>query len=377
MDVLDAYAAEGYFSFLSMTECANSGEILGEMARKARAQRVPLLASFEITRRCCFRCVHCYAAGSQARGDQELDTDEARRILDELADAGCLFLLLTGGEPTLRQDFAEIYHYAVARKGFKVTLFTNAALIDENLATLLREWPPREVDVTLYGATPETYCKVTGMEDSFQRAMRGVERLLHQGTRVSLKTVVTSLNRHEFPAVQRRARAYGVPFRVDAALFPRLDGDPAPMAYRLLPEEAVDIEMADPERRRQWRKLAATHLDKSARLYLCGAGANSCHIDAHGNLQPCLMARKIRYSLRRGSFLAGWDGPIRSFVSRDADAGFACRDCTRKLMCGYCPAFFEIEMGTEQKPSAWLCRLGSLRLSRIQDQNNKQVPDEK
>src|SRR6185436_5891058 len=99
-------------------------------------KRLPLSGTIEVTRRCPLVCAHCYnnlpMNDEQAR-TTELSLEEHRRLLDELSDAGCLWLLYSGGEIFARPDFIDIYSYA-KQKGFLITLFTNATLITERIA---------------------------------------------------------------------------------------------------------------------------------------------------------------------------------------------------------------------------------------------------
>src|SRR3954469_22120863 len=113
-------------------------------------QRVPLNGTIEVTRRCPLTCLHCYnnlpVADAEARR-RELDYDEHCRLLDELAEAGCLWLLYTGGEIFARRDFLDIYTYA-KKKGFLITLFTNGTMITERIADYLAEWRPFAIEIT-------------------------------------------------------------------------------------------------------------------------------------------------------------------------------------------------------------------------------------
>ena len=121
-------------------------------------ERLPISGSIELTFRCNLRCVHCYCnlpQNDRQAIETELETDEVYRLLDQIAEAGCLWLLITGGEPFLRDDFLDIYTYA-KKKGFITTLFTNGTLLNKDLADALVEWPPFLVEITLYGATRET-----------------------------------------------------------------------------------------------------------------------------------------------------------------------------------------------------------------------------
>ena len=140
------------------------GQFSDWLHEKVRSQRVPVSGSLEVTERCNLRCQHCYIPAKQRAGSRrrELKLPEIERILAEIAESGCLWLLLTGGEPFLRRDFLDIYTSA-RRKGLILTLFTNGTLITRPIADTLAEWRPLKIEITLYGATPETYERVTGV----------------------------------------------------------------------------------------------------------------------------------------------------------------------------------------------------------------------
>ena len=132
----------------------------------------------------------------------------------EVTDAGCLWLLLTGGEPLLRRDFLDIYTYA-KRKGLILTLFTNGTLITPRIADYLAEWRPFNIEITLYGATQETYERVTGIPGSYARCRRGIDLLLERKLPLNLKTMVMTLNHHELDQMKSLAASLGVQFRFD------------------------------------------------------------------------------------------------------------------------------------------------------------------
>ena len=139
-------------------------------------ERIPLHGSIEITSACNLKCVHCYITECHLP-DSELSTAELKGIIDQLADEGCLWLLITGGEPLVREDFGEIYRY-VKRCGIIPMLFTNGTLITDETADLLAQQPPHLVEVTLYGATEKTFESVTQVIGSFSRCIQGISRLL-------------------------------------------------------------------------------------------------------------------------------------------------------------------------------------------------------
>src|SRR5690242_3027563 len=110
------------------------------VSRRARRERIPLNCLFELTPTCNLRCRFCYVALDPYKGPY-LSTAQICLILDKIAEAGVLWLTLTGGEIFSRRDFAAIYQYA-RNKGFLVTLYSNATLVSEAIAKLLKEQPP-------------------------------------------------------------------------------------------------------------------------------------------------------------------------------------------------------------------------------------------
>ena len=344
-------------------------EFLDHIDRKSAALRIPLTGSIELTARCNLQCVHCYLDPSSfiARPDVDgMSTAKLFSVLDEITEAGCLNLLFTGGEPLLRKDFAEIFHRA-KRNGMLVSIFSNGTLMREEIASLFADLPPQSVEISLYGATEETYEKITRVKGSYRRCMEGIRLLLDAEVPVALKTMLMTLNRHELAAMEKMAGDLGVKFRFDAAIFPRLNGDRYPLSLRVPPEEVAEKELSDPERRRQWKDFyqRATGGGAEDRLYLCGAGVNSFHIDASGILRPCLMVTSVAYPLGHGSFSAGWRDVISLISSRKPGKEYPCNSCEKGPLCGYCPAFFALENGREDICSPYLCEIGAARLQRI------------
>jgi len=355
-------------------EALSTAEYLRQFNRKAAEQRIPLTGTIELTHRCNLRCVHCYLGPPgirRNRGKQELTTDQFLSVLDQATEAGCLNLLITGGEPLLRADFPTIYRRA-KHNGLLVTVFTNGTLISQDIVALFAELPPRQVEISLYGATAETYERITGVPGSYQRCLDGIRQLLDARIHLGLKTVLMTLNRHEFFAIQEMARSMGVRFRFDAAISPCLDGHPGPLRLRVPPAEVVALEMADEKRLSDWRGFYHRHRTMAPveTLYQCGAGITAFHVDPYGNLTPCLMLTEPSGSLLTRAFRACWEEEIPRLRERKASPGFRCNTCEMRALCGYCPALFAIENGAEDAPSDYLCELGHLRHQAITREEN-------
>ncbi len=351
---------------LRMIEDACDHSVIERLSEHAWRDRIPISGSFAITHRCNFSCRHCYVPLQDRTGqEEELSTKVVTRLLDECAEAGCLYMLLTGGEPLIRPDFAEIWIHA-KRKGMILTLFTNGSLVKPEVAELLTDWPPFVVEITLYGASEETYGNVTGMPGAYKAARDGIERLLSAGLKVRLKSLITKSNRHDLQAMEDMASAYGVRFRIDAALFARLDGDRTPLSLRLTPEESVQAEFANKNRSDDWRRFYSEQerlpsLLPEDSLYDCGAGVMSFHIDPKGRLYPCVMVRTVSGDAATEGFCSAWLRIVGGMRDRRTPADWPCKSCEMRTLCGYCPGFFEFESGSEMVPSNYLCRLGQNR----------------
>lgn len=339
------------------------------MRRRTGGRRVPLGGAIELTRRCNHRCRQCYnnlpAADERARA-AEMNTGEVMRLLEEIAAAGCVWLLFTGGEIFLRPDLLEIYDHA-RRRGLLVTLFTNGTLITPQAAAHLSRSRPFAIEVTLYGATPETYERVTGVPGSFDRCRRGIALLREHGLPLKLKSTVSNLNRHELPQMRQMASELGLEFRFDAMLNARCDGRPGALDVRLSPAEVVALDLSEPERVSALREFAermslnAAPAAASAALYRCGGGGYSFGIDPYGRMRPCLLSHEAGYDLRRGRFAEGWEVFLARLRGQTADRPTKCTDCRMQAFCGMCPANAGLECGDPQEPVDFLCRVAHLR----------------
>jgi len=341
---------------------------------KATAERIPISGTFELTWRCNLRCVHCYCNLPLNDKDifkNELTTEEIFNIFDQMADSGCLWLLITGGEPLVREDFFEIYTYA-KKKGFLISLFTNGTLVTPEIADYLAEWPPSEVEITLYGATRETHERVTGIPGSFKRCVRGIELLLERKISLGLKTVAMTLNSHELPQMKEYAESFGLKFRYDPEINPRLDGSKAPNNFRLSPLEVVQLDSADKERSKEWRELYKQNMTplQSDHLFNCGAGTTAFSIDPYGKMSICSMVNFQNYDLRNGSFKEGWERALPEILELKVKEDYRCSECELNPLCGQCPGWAWLENGNPEEPVEYLCKIAHLRAEAFYNKEN-------
>jgi MoaA/NifB/PqqE/SkfB family radical SAM enzyme len=183
----------------------------------------------EITARCNLNCRHCYInlpAGDPEAKREELPLNKIENIVESAASMGVMWCLLTGGEPLLREDFHDIY-LMLKKKGLLISVFTNATLITATHINLFRKYPPRDIEITVYGATSETYETITRIPGSFKAFKRGLSLLENSGVKIRLKAMALRSNIHEIPGIkkfcEKKTKDY---FRFDPFLHLRFDGDP-------------------------------------------------------------------------------------------------------------------------------------------------------
>jgi radical SAM protein with 4Fe4S-binding SPASM domain len=334
------------------------------------SKRLPAYGMIEVTRRCPLACEHCYnnlPLQDEEAARRELSTAEHIRIIDEIAEAGCLWLTYTGGEIFVRGDFLEIYTHA-KRKGLLVTLFTGGSLITPRIADHLAAWRPYAVEITIYGSTRETHESVTRVPGSYDRCMRAIRLLSERKIPLSLKTIVLTLNQHEVEQMRDLAeKELGLKFKFDPMVSPRLDFSPGPLAFRVSARTAVELDMRDPGQARKWKAVASEFGGRCADLYpqrdlyYCKAGISAFAIDAYGGMNLCLFSPGEKYDLRAGTFKTGWEGAVLAERSRTYSRVTKCQGCSIRHLCGACPPNGEVEHGDPEAPAEFYCEVAHLR----------------
>lgn len=330
---------------------------------KEETKRIPLEGMIEVTSHCNLTCKHCYIKDNSI--EDELTYDEWCRIIDEITQAGCLWITFSGGEPFTRKDFLDIYTHA-KRKGLLIVIFTNGTLITPEIADYLKEYKPFYIEISLYGMSRETYKNVTGSQDNYDKCMDTISLFVERKICFRLKSVLIEQNKHEIFKMKGFAKNLGVDYRFDFLINPRIDGGKEPCETRLTPEEGVNMQMADEDVRKEMAKafMESYGEKKSDLLFSCGAGKNLFNINSCGNLQICNMIRYINYGLWKGSFIDGWN-LFPEILSRKAKGENKCATCNLAHLCNICPGWSMMEHGDEEAVVDYVCEIAHLRAKAI------------
>ncbi|MFA5146333.1 MAG: radical SAM protein [Candidatus Omnitrophota bacterium] len=321
----------------------------------------PISIQMELTYRCPLHCIHCYSDCYNNPGseDKELSADGVKDMMDKLYDAGCLWLCLTGGDPLVRSDFPDIYEYA-RRKGFVVTVFTSLASLDDVVLKKFIDIPPFVIEVTVNGATPETYERVSQVKGSFSRVMANMKKITDARLPLRIKAMVLRENMHEMDILSDLGRSFGCDVMSSAIISARLDGDSAPCKHRV---EIDDLVRSGPA---AGAYCGAGYLDKADpgtrdreknTLFSCPAGKWQWNIDPVGRLSLCAHLREPSYDLSKGDLKDG----MRALYGYVKTGGFSkpseCERCEIRRLCYSCPGRAKLETGDEGTPVPYFCEL--------------------
>jgi radical SAM protein with 4Fe4S-binding SPASM domain len=320
--------------------------LMAQVNDKALKNGVPLSVHLDITYRCNERCEHCYL---EHDGHDELTTTEIRTLLDQLAEAGVFFITISGGEPLLRADCFEIIAHARSL-GFHVKLKTNALLIREREATLLRELNVDQIQVSVYSHRPEIHDAITKVRGSLRRTLAAIRRVSFYGLRVTIANVLMRSNHQDREGVRLLAEEIGAHYTLDPTITPMMNGDRGVLSLRLPSTELRNV-FHDSNAVGDVAHFCAppTPVDESVLDgYSCSAGHTACYITPQGDVYPCVQFPLPCGSVRRQSFADIWKNSsqlreVRSIRGRDLPT---CSSCSHLGGCTRCPglAFMEGNM---------------------------------
>ncbi len=169
---------------------------------------LPHLIAWEVTRSCPLACRHCRAAARNEPYEGELSTDEGRRLLENIAALAQPTIILTGGEPMLRDDIYDLASYADGL-GLPVVMAPCGKMVDRKAVERMKRAGIRCISISLDGASPESHDAFRGVQGAFDMACRAAEAARRGGLPFQINTTVTRANRDDLPAVRDLAVRLG------------------------------------------------------------------------------------------------------------------------------------------------------------------------
>jgi AdoMet-dependent heme synthase len=336
----------------------------------------PRLVFWELTKRCNLKCIHCRASADDGIFKDELDTDNIKRVIDDIGSYANPILVLTGGEPLFRKDIFVISDYARS-SGLKLALATNGTLIDKETALKIKNSGIQRVSISIDGKDARFHDAFRGIKGSFNKAIGGASLLKEAGVEFQFNTTITRRNAEELEEIITLAEKAGakalhifmlVPVGCGADiaatdllskekyeevliwLYERMKKSKlefkatcAPPYYRIIRQKAKE----------EGRTISVKTDGMSAMTRGCLAGTGVCFISNTGNVQPCGYLSLIAGNVNEKSFKEIWEESKLFKELRDiSNLKGKCGACGYKTVCSGCRAraFFETGDYLDEEP---------------------------
>ena len=347
-----------------MSHCS---DIRRSLCRKCAALGIPVSGIFELTPRCNLKCRMCYVRltpEQMAPLGQERSAEQWIELARQARDSGMVFLLLTGGEPTLRSDFCKLYE-ALAQMGLSISINTNGTLITPKLRQLWHRLPPAQINITLYGTAREDYEALCGNPDAFDAVVDALDWLQSEGILVHLNTTIVPTNHDRWEQLEAFAKNRGLELRMTTYCFPPTRRDRS-CFQRLEPEDAGALLVKDtlyregPEGIFRKARDLDTPLPKGCELdngepMQCLAGRSQFWVTWQGNMELCAMLTDPVTLPFRDGFEAAWEELKER--CRSIRLCPDCVDCPDRKSCMNCAAVTFSETGDFAGKPEYMCRL--------------------
>jgi heme b synthase len=319
------------------------------------------LLAWETTRRCNLACLHCRAAAGSGPYPGELTTDEGITLLNDLAAMGQIVVIMTGGEPLLREDIDDLAAYGT-RQGHRMVMAVNGTLLTPQIAARLKDAGIQRLSISIDGATAASHDRLRGVEGAYDGALAGIAAAREAGLPFQINTTVTKANLTELPAIHKLA------IRLEAAahhvfvLVPMGRGEQlrddlvSPEEYdqtlRWLLERQREGRLfikptCAPQYYRLWRQdahargekiTAATH-GMEAMTKGCLGGQGFAFVSYKGEVQPCGYLELVAGNIRETPLPEIWaNSELFKQLRAVDDYRGKCHSCQYRKVCGGCRA---------------------------------------
>ncbi len=327
------------------------------------------IVSWNVTRKCNLRCQHCYLPaqnGTRTDPFQELETEEALHLIDQIALVNPeVMLILSGGEPILRKDIFELAEYA-SGKGMMVVLGSNGLLINDRVALQLRQSGVSGLSISLDSIDPKIHDGIRSLEGAWEAAIKAVRICRSNGLAVQINTTVTQKNYDEISGLIEYCQTLGA--KVFSPFFLICTGrgeeltDITPKHYEEILSLIVELQgrydgMMIRTRCAPTFRRILYQIDPSSTLLKmdtgrCLAGLHYCRITPEGNVTPCPYMPLPVGNVKRDSFKDIWTESEQFVLLRNPLLKGKCKLCEFRLLCGGCRAraFASYQDNMEEDP---------------------------
>lgn len=318
-------------------------QMKNRLVKKAKSNKKPLLAQFELTARCNLDCKMCYVH-TQNNAEalrKELSTDQWKKIFDEAYDSGLLYASLTGGECLLRKDFKDLYLH-LWNKHIYITVMTNGTLLNNDYVEFFKQYQPDMVQISIYGSNDDGYLSVTG-HTGFDKVMNAITSLEEAGIDVRVVTTPNKYMGDDFVNILKlcQERKFHL---TDTNIYLRPNReDPDKDDYYLSDDEIFDLY----KRRAELKKTlvpvnitpepSSVAISEPTKGLICNAGSCFALVSWDGMMYPCIAVMEKGANVVELGFACAWHETVK--VASEIVLPSECVGCAYDKTCPKCPAY--------------------------------------
>ncbi|MGN0773655.1 MAG: radical SAM protein [Candidatus Ventricola sp.] len=347
---------------------AFSGTYNERLINKAQQQKIPISGTFELSPVCNMRCRMCYIEHVPRR--EELQPYEFWiEIFEQAIQMGMLFPLLTGGEPFLYPDFDKLYE-RLTRLPLHLCINTNATLLDRERVAWLAKYPPRRLNISLYGASDETYAKLCGNPNGFSQVMNAFDLLKEYDIAFRVHSVMVPENAADYRQIIEICNRYQVPLAIANYMLPsyRKEEDSVQAKDRFPPIQLAERSLAylrdhfigQEEEYRLYLEQRCAAFERPERYSLygnnqvtCRAGSCVFWVDWRGCASGCGIHNQNRIDLHTTAFADAWKKIVED--TNHIRISEKCKCCRYRCICHVCAAAAFCETGSMAGTPEYLC----------------------
>lgn len=362
-------------------------QVTNYLFAKAAKNFTPLDGVFELTPVCNMNCRMCYVRKSKEEQEKEGNLISASKWLEigkSAVDRGTLYILLTGGEPFLRTDLREILE-GLKQMGLIIAINTNGTLINEETVSWLKNCRPNKVNITLYGASNETYGRLCRNPHGFDQVTKAIDLLLEAGINLKLNCSLTPDNFADLKDMVKFAADRNLILNLSTYMFPAMRKDGLNIGFnrRFDPQKSVDV-LHDHNVRQEGKEKVLQrykeHLQevealaeerkagtqKTNRGLDCKAGTTNYWITWKGDFYACGM---IPEEGAPNVLEQGFDNCWKQTVERihKVELPLECAICDYRKVCRPCAACVMTETGGFEKVPKYKCEATKYRVQLMKD----------
>lgn len=362
--------------------------------QKASLNKIPLFGCLELSPVCNFTCKMCYVRKTKEQivreGKRIKDWQEWISVAKQCKEAGTLYLLLTGGEPFLYPNFKELY-MTLHEMAFILSINSNGTMIDEGTIEWLKKAAPSRINITLYGSSRETYRRICGNPDGYDKAVKAILMLKEAGIPVVINASMIPENAEDMKDIIEFGKKHKINTRVSTYMFPPVRREKETNDSRFSAEIAAKMCIQKYEWQlgeEAFRSYLKTKLNSLAKKeeakedwgqhkeqYMkCRAGRSAFWISWDGTMTACGM---LPFPLEVYPFSRPFYDCWMELTDkvRMTTVLEECSRCNKKEICNPCVAMLHAETGEVNKKAPYLCKMAEAMIAELKEKDYEKQKD--